>query len=281
MLDTIPSTDIVDEIRADLERNRIQLPTLPEVALRVRDAVASDTADANRIARIVSCDPALAARLLQVANSPLYGGRREIECLHEAVTRLGVRLVRSLVTSLVMKQMFQATSQVLDKQFRKIWEESVQIAAISRLLAEFAPSLESEESMLGGLVHNIGALPLLTKFEHYHLGDSNPRMIEMMIESLAPELGTRILKNWRFVDALTVIPSAVVDPEYDSGPVATYADIVVVARLQHLSSQPNGPEVDWSSVPALAKLGLEPEALAARVNGPDNGFAEVHSILAI
>jgi HD-like signal output (HDOD) protein len=281
MLDTIPSTDLVDEIRADIDHNRIRLPTLPEVALRVRDAVASDSADANRIARIVSCDPALAARLLQVANSPLYAGRREVDSLHEAVTRLGLRMVRSLVTSLVMKQLFQASSQTLKQQFRKIWETSVQVAAISRLLAEFAPSLEGEEAMLGGLVHNIGALPLLTRFENCHVADGSPRLIAMMIDALAPELGTQILKSWRFVDSLAIIPGAVVDPQFDSGPTATYADIVLVARLQHLALQPDGPAIDWPEVPALAKLGLQADLLAARVNGSDNGFAEVHRILAI
>jgi HD-like signal output (HDOD) protein len=278
---TAPSTDLIDEIREDIDHNRLQLPTLPEVALRVRDAVESDDADAKRIAEIVACDPALAARLLQVANSPLYGGRREIDGVQEAVTRLGLKLVRGLVTNLVMKQMFQATSETLDRQLRRIWEDSVKIAAISRWLATQVPALETDEAMLGGLVHNIGALPLLAKLESCHIDDSNPALILAMIDALAPDLGTRILEQWHFVEGLTRIPAAVADPAYDSGPSPTYADIVIVARLLHHASQSQTTPTEWGYLPALAKLGMHPEELLERMADPASGIAEAEKLLGV
>jgi HD-like signal output (HDOD) protein len=85
----------------------------------------TDTHRANKIAEIIASDAAISARLLQVANSPLYRGRVPIDNLQMAVARLGVRLVRSLVISLIMQQIFQATSDLLDAKFHQVWEESV------------------------------------------------------------------------------------------------------------------------------------------------------------
>lgn len=280
MLNAAQSADLADLIRKEIENNELQLPTLPEVALKVRDAVESETADAAAIAKMVANDAALSARLLQVANSPLYRGSREIDTIQQAVTRLGVKMVRSLVVSLAMRQIFQATSDALDAQFRKIWDDSLQVAAISRVLASAIPELENEQALLGGLIHNIGALPLLTKIDELFGFDAEPEVIEQLIDELAPEIGARILKHWNFASSMLNIPTACQDLTYDPGPTPTYADIVLVARLQNLSAK-GGPEAqtDWSHVPAFAKLGMEPEVVIVDMEGPAEEIAEVRSML--
>ncbi|MES9896337.1 MAG: HDOD domain-containing protein, partial [Candidatus Thiodiazotropha endolucinida] len=110
----IDENQFLQKLSDAIDHNRITLPTLPEVALKVRDAVEREQSSANQIADIIASDAALSARLLQVANSPLYRGRVTIDNLQMAVARLGVRLVRSLVISLIMQQIFQATSDLLD-----------------------------------------------------------------------------------------------------------------------------------------------------------------------
>lgn len=280
MLDAAVNADLLDEIRTEIENKTLQLPTLPEVALQIRDEVESESTDAHRVADMVAKDAALSARLLQVANSPLYRGRVEIDSIQQAITRLGLKMVRSLVVSLAMKQIFQATSDTLDKQFRKIWDDSLQVAAISRVLASGVPELENEQAMLGGLVHNIGALPLLTKIDERFGFEAGETVVAHMIEQLAPELGADILRHWNFADTLANIPTACMDLSYDPGPVPTYADIVLVARLQSLAGKP-GPEstADWSNVPAFAKVGMEPEMVMVDMEGPAEEIAEVRSML--
>ena len=280
MLSTAESTDLASEIRAEIESNKIQLPTLPEVALRVRDAVESESTDAGKIAAMVANDAALSARLLQVANSPLYRGRVEIDSIQQAVTRLGLKMVRSLVVSLAMKQIFQATSDALDRQFRRIWDDSLQVAAISRVLANQVSELENEQAMLGGLIHNIGALPILTKIDERWGWEAGDALITELVEELAPELGARILKHWNFAESLANIPTACQDLAYDPGPFPTYADIVLVARLQHLAaSGTQGPQVDWSNVPAFAKIGMDTEVVIIDMEGPAEEIAEVRNML--
>jgi len=278
MLNAAQTASLADEIRADIDSNRLQLPTLPEVALKVRDAVESENSDAPAIADMVAQDAALSARLLQVANSPLYRGRTEIDSIQQAVTRLGLKMVRSLVVSLAMKQIFQATSDALDREFRKIWDDSLQVAAISRVLAGGVPELENEQAMLGGLIHNIGALPVLTKIDDAWGFDADAAMIESLVDELTPEIGARILAHWNFADSLANIPTACHDLGYDPGPVPTYADIVLVARLQNLAAK-GETDADWSAVPAFAKVGLESEVVMIDMEGPAEEIAEVRSML--
>jgi len=87
------------------------------------------------VAEAISTDAALSARMIQVANSPLMRAARQIESVEAAVTRMGSNMIRNLVTSMVMEQMFQATSDATDKRLRAVWEHSVQVAAISHALA--------------------------------------------------------------------------------------------------------------------------------------------------
>ena len=141
-----PEEVFVNELIQDLESGQLQLPTLPEVALRVRDVVDDEDANASQIAEIIAQDAALSARLIQVANSPLYRGRQEIDRLSMVVARLGNKLVRNLVTSQVMKQMFQATNDVVDQHLRAVWEHSVQVAAIARALAGSVPGVMPDQA---------------------------------------------------------------------------------------------------------------------------------------
>lgn len=261
-----------------IDDGRLTLPTLPEVAIKVRSEVESDNSTATSVANIVATDAALSARLLQVANSPLYRGRVPIENLSMAVSRLGTRLVRSLVVSLIMQQIFQATSDFLDRRFRQVWEESVQLASICRVLASKAKHLDPEQALLAGLIHNIGALPILTMAERMSIED--PDELEQLINSLNPIIGEKILEEWDFSEALIKVPRNYQDITYDGGPQADYVDLVIVGRQElqldpeHINEHP-----DWHKMPAFEKLGIEPDVQLIDIEGVADDMAELGSLL--
>jgi HD-like signal output (HDOD) protein len=124
-----------NELLNDLNNGTLALPTLPEVALHVRDVVDDPEASATDLSEVIITDAALATRLLKVANSPLYRGRVEVDTIQMAVSRLGLKLLRSLVSCLVMKQMFQATSRNLDDRLHNLWEHTTDVSAICQVLA--------------------------------------------------------------------------------------------------------------------------------------------------
>lgn len=266
-----------DQLRADIEASRITLPTLPEIALKVREAVEKETSTAKEIAEMLATDAAMSARLLQVANSPLYRGAVEIDNIQMAVTRLGTKIVRNLVSSIAMQQMFQPTSDALDRHFRRIWDESIQVAAFSRVLAGPIPHLDQEQAMLAGLVHNIGCLPILTKLDESMGFGTKDWIIDEYLEEFSPELGQLILHSWNFPESLASVPVNCMNPSYQHGGGADYSDIVLVARLESSSDE---SQDDWRQVTAFERIGLEPEIHIGDVEEKAEEVQEVRNMLA-
>jgi len=274
-----PEEVFVNELIQDLESGQLQLPTLPEVALRVRDVVDDEDANASQIAEIIAQDAALSARLIQVANSPLYRGRQEIDRLSMVVARLGNKLVRNLVTSQVMKQMFQATNDVVDQHLRAVWEHSVQVAAIARALAGSVPGVMPDQAMLAGLIHDIGTLPILYRAEERDELLETPGLLDELIARLHTRIGGAILKHWKFPDALVAVAAEHENLErsHEGGP--DLVDLVQVANLQsHIDTDHPLGQVDWGGVSAFQRLGLEADVHEIELLDVQSDIEEVHRL---
>lgn len=277
---SIPSeAEFLVKIQNDINEKRLVLPTLPEVALRVKNAADDDNITAQQLAEIIATDAALSARLLQVANSSLYRARQNIDSIQIAITRMGKGVVRNLITSFVMQQMFQPTSELLDERFRQLWAHSVQVAAISRALARQCTNLDPDQAMLAGLIHDIGALPILAVAEENNDLVIDPEALDQLIFSLHPTLGKMIVEDWGLPESLTAVVYEHENLTRNPGPQADYADVVLVANLQtHAHQQHPLGDQDWSKIPAFAKLGLQPDVEVIEMEGMSEEIQEVEEI---
>jgi len=266
-----------ESIIDDLENDRLPLPTLPEVAIRVRETADDDNASITDVGKIIETDASLSARIVQVGNSALYRGVNPAETVQAAAMRMGLNTVRSLATSLVMKQLFQATHPVVDLYLRKAWKQSTDVAALSAVIAKTSTGLESDSALLAGLTHSIGLSPILVKAESDPVLLNNSQALEKLLFSLYPVVGSRILRMWGFSDALTKVPSEHlnIDRNGDNGK-ADYADVVQVALLQTLDDD-NHPlaGIDYSQVSALDRLGMRDSFEEISMTG---GVIEVEEI---
>jgi len=259
-MDAAAEEKFLDELLNDLENDKLVLPTLPEVALKVRDTLEDEDSSLVDVAKIITSDAALSARMIQVSNSPLLRASRAIETVEAAVTRMGSNMIRNLVTSMVMEQMFQATSDVTDKRLRKIWEHSTEVAAISHALCSQFTKLQPDHAMLAGLVHDIGALPILSRAEDIPELLEDEDALDRIIKSVHTTIGAEILRKWNFPEDMIAVAEDHEDIHRDSKDGPDYVDLVIVANLQSVIDT-NHPhtEVDWSTVPAFEKLGLQPD----------------------
>jgi len=274
-----PEEVFVNELMADLESGHLQLPTLPEVALRVRDVVDDENASAGQIAEIIGQDAGLSARLIQVGNSPLYRGRQEIDRLPMVIARLGNKLVRNLVTSQVMKQMFQATNDLVDLRLREIWEHSVQVAAIARVLASGTPGIMPDQAMLAGLLHDIGTLPILYRAEERDELLATPGLLDHMIDRLHTRVGGAILKHWKFPDALVAVAAEHENLERNHGGGPDLVDIVQVANLQsRLNADHRLGHIDWATIPACQRLGMDGDVDEIELTDVADDISEVQKM---
>lgn len=248
-----------ETLKSAVESDQLVLPTLPEVALKIREAVENENSSAQQIAETLTQDASLSARLIQVANSPLYRTRNPIDDLQQAVTRLGIRLVRDLVISLAMKQIFQATSDVLDHHFRNSWNAAVEVAAICRMLATTIPGIQPEQALLAGLIHNIGSLPILVMAEDDDELFQDSDALDEIIWELQGPVGELILKTWNFPEHMIEVVKECHNFSYKHDGNSHLVDVVQVALLQggHVDEQ-HMPQ-DWGQVPAFARLGMDSE----------------------
>jgi putative nucleotidyltransferase with HDIG domain len=270
----------VGELLDDIKNNRLKLPILPEIAFKVRAAVNDTNAAAAAVAKAVSSDATIAARLLQVVNSPLYRGANAINNLQSAIARLGPPLVRNLVTSLILKQLFQTKSALLRQRMQVLWEHSTQVAAISHILARKFTRLQPDEAMLAGLIHDIGALPILQKAENHPELLADETQLDDIIDKLHSSIGRLILESWKFPPELVAVTAEHENLMRISDHV-DYTDIVIVANLHsYLGSKHRHAKVKFIDVPAFTKLGLTPETSISAMEEAAAEMKDVKSMLA-
>lgn len=251
---------VQQELLRAIDNDELVLPTLPEVALRVREAAEDPDVSIHDLARVIGNDAALTARIIKVVNSPLLRTNKEITDLQMAVGRLGINYTSNLATGLAMEQMFQATSDVVDRKMREVWNKSVEVAGICHALCRHYTRLMPDQATLAGLVHQIGVLPILTYAEENSELLADSISLNHVIERIHPVIGDRILKAWEFPAPIAEVPGHYLDFTRDSAK-ADYVDIVQVATLQsYLGSQHPFTELDWSGIPSFAKLGIDPQA---------------------
>lgn len=255
---------LAEKVQAELiqaiDNDELVLPTLPEVALKVREAVDDPNISIPALSKVIGNDAALTARIIKVVNSPLLRTSKEITDLQAAISRLGMNYTCNLATGLAMEQMFQATSDVVDRKMREVWNKSTEIAGICHVLCKHYTRLAPDQATLAGLVHMIGVLPILTYAEEHSELLADSISLNHVIEKIHPIIGDRILRAWDFPKQIACIPSQYLDFQRNSAKV-DYVDIVQVATLQsYLGSQHPYTQLDWSQIPAFAKLGLDPTA---------------------
>ena len=251
---------VLQELDALIKNDEMVLPTLPEVALTARDTAEDPNASAADLAKVINNDAAMTARIIKVANSPIMRGSKEVNDVQMAIARLGMACISNLVTGLAMEQMFQATSDLIDKTMRKSWKHSTEVAGIANVLCRHYTKLKPDQATLAGLVHNIGVLPILTYAENNNqLND--PITLERVIDKIHPHVGTRILQSWEFPEDLVAVPGNFLKFQRDTGTdKPDYADIVTVANLQsYIGSDHPLTTFDWNTVTAFARLGLDPQ----------------------
>lgn len=248
-----------DEILEAIASDKIVLPTLPEVALQVREIASDPNVNAQKLDKVISNDAALTARIIKVANSPLLRARNPIEDLKMAVMRLGIDYTANLATGLAMQQMFQATSDTVDTYMRDVWTRSTEVAGISHVLCRHYTKLKPDQATLAGLVHKIGVLPILTYAEDNRRLLKDVSVLDEVIEAIHPQIGRKILETWGFPEELQLVPEEHLHFDRNIDTV-DYGDIVMIANLQsYIGTDHPLTQMDWSPISAFQRLGLDPE----------------------
>lgn len=149
------------DIIQEAVRGTLKLPAVPRVVTRLIVMLRDPAASTNAIADEVEQDPAIAARTLQLANSPFYSGRRSLASISDAVAVLGSDGLLRLVLTTGLASVFV---QVPGVNLRQFWHDAMVAASVARSLARLSPTLREhgEAAYVAGLLHAAGHLILCT-----------------------------------------------------------------------------------------------------------------------
>jgi len=190
--------DFTAMLEVEIAGDHIDLPSFPEIALRVRRALSDEDASVDHVVRVVSAEPSLVVRLLQLANSAaLNPSGRRLTDLRAAITRIGFNMARSATIAFAMAQLRRAEAyKGLDKPFTELWRTSTEVAAVSYVVAKRLTKVNAELALLAGLLHTVGKLYLLTRAARYPELLNDNTVYPALVQTWHARIANAILVNW-------------------------------------------------------------------------------------
>lgn len=247
------------DVASALDQGRIVLPTLPEVSQRAMVVSQREGVSAEAMARELAGDPSLSARIVRIANSAALSRGYVASTLVQAIARIGIDVARVLIGTIATDQMYSSKSPILLARLRRSRANSVEVAALARILARTCTRVNPDEAMLAGLVHEIGILPIIRMAESDPVISNVPEALENAIFWLHPRIGKRLLRAWKFPVSMVDVPETCTHFFREHAGKADLLDVVTVANLlDRPCRDAELADLDLSKVPAFAKLGLEP-----------------------
>jgi HD-like signal output (HDOD) protein len=237
---------ILKDIAHDLSGSEISFPTFLDVTFQIRGALKNPNLTVDQLSVLVGAEPLMSTKVIRLANSAaLNATGRTIADVKSAITRVGMEAVRTISFSVAMEQLlgskkmapFEWISQLL-------WEHTIHVAALCRVLARKVGRINPDEAMFAGLVHDIGVFYLLSRATNFpELIEDKVELYELLVD-WHDNIGHALLAAMGLGDDLL---GAVLEHEIER-PVAsikTLADLLFVAnKLANVQTTWRNPDSD-------------------------------------
>ena len=271
----------VQDLAAELSSGVVDLPGFPKVFVQVCRALDDPDNSNDQTARIVSAEPALAARLLTLANSVMYTQTgKPLSDLKSAVTRIGGYSVRAAASAFAVDQVTrQASLEVVREDLDALWRRSTYVAAICHVIGRNS-KVSADEALLTGLLHGMGTLYLLVRTAaHPELVTGEGAMAELTLGWNAP-ITKMILENWSFPEIIVRAVADQDDLERKHIGGADLADVLICAKmLIQCDLDRARVEAKCAHIPAFSKVGLSLDQFFAVIQLAHLQIAEMQEAL--
>ncbi len=137
----------------------VGLPTISTHIFELNTLLSAPSVDLKRVSKIIRSDPSMSAQLIRMCNSALFGLRRRVLSIEEAAVLMGTERLRTLV--LTCSVMEFTGKQLPQDQVQEFWQHSFMTGMLSERIAKWIEYSQHEQAYLGGLLHDVGLLPLL------------------------------------------------------------------------------------------------------------------------
>ena len=267
--------DIAKELAGE-----IVFPTYFDAALRLRKALQDTDQPLARIVAAISLEPLIAAKLMKLANSALYGGSSAaVRDLGSAIQRLGLETVRTTALAIAMGQMLRSKEMApFSDLTRQLWDHTLKTAVAARLLAKSHTRLNPDEAWLAGLVHDLGAFYMLYRAAQYAELRARPETVKYLIVQWHEGIGVSLLNALGLPEEIVAATIDHDQPRPALSTVRSLTDVVYVANIlagahfewlfQDVDPDAGEPGVIRRTFASLlASIDSETEAMRAALTG--------------
>lgn len=264
---SVNAGQIVMGLARELNTDRVELPGFPDIVVRIQRALADESTSAKDVVKLVASEPALAARLVQLANSAAFNkSGREVSDLKAAIGSLGFNIVRSQATAFAMRQLErQEWLAPIRPVLADIWKTSNGVAALCFAVARRVPGVQADESMSTGLFHLIGKLYLFARARQESINPGEIADWEKALNDWHATIARTILDHWKIPARIAEAvenQNAIFDA--DNRDLAPLTRILCAAKLHYRLRRPQAPP-EPEAEQALAKVLLNGQPFEALV----------------
>jgi HD-like signal output (HDOD) protein len=274
--DRRPPVEFLRHMLASLEAGVVDLPAFPHVVIDVQQILKDPNYSAQMLARPISKDPTLAARLLNMANSNAFNATgRVIIDLGVALTRLGAQKVYSVVLAHAIQDIRRSESLgSIAGPVEELWSDSVAVAHFCDALAKRL-KLAMPDAFVAGLLHRVGHLYIMAQLARQD--PSRPRVAlgKDLVNAWHPVIAKAVLKNWHVSDAVCeAVRMQAEMPAASTGPPLLTDVLIAGIRLTNRMMN-SSDTASLSSGGVLARLNLSIEECRSLIGEAD---AEVRAL---
>jgi HD-like signal output (HDOD) protein len=260
--------EFVQALAGELSAGNVELPSFPEIAIRVRRVLADPKSTTAQVVRVVGSEPALAARLVRISNSVSFNrSGRPVVDVRTAVNRLGYNMVRSAAMSFALGQIRKANKLAgIERDLNDLWQRCTLVAAYAYVLARTCSRVNPDEAMLGGMMHSIGKLYVMTRAVHHPQLFADRGTLASIINDWHASIGKAILENWGFSEEMAAAVGEQDDHSRSEPSEPDLRDVLSIAILM----ASHAADVDilegaLQGLPSADRLGLTHSKLHAVV----------------
>ena len=284
---TAPSSNaagfaFVEALASELSSGKIELPSFPDIAARVRQVLSDEFVSSKQIVKVVSSEPALAAKLIQLANSvALNPGGERVTDLKAAISRMGLNLVRSASLTFAVEQMRNSPALAsLRQPMSELWERCVFVAAMSYVVARSCSQVNADTALLTGLLHGVGRLYILARSVDHPALLADQGSYNEVVRDWHAAIAKCILENWEMSDEIVSAVEYHEDLSRENDDEADLTDVLTVATLLvSFHDHPESIELNMEGVAAFDRMELDHEAVLAILEESADEVASLQSAL--
>lgn len=193
------------------------LPAIPRIAREILSLKIVSDKDERALLQLIEKDPSISARVIGLANSPLFGASRKIMSVGDAAALLGIRRVKMTAMSFAMMNAMARTPAGL-LNVHDLWRHSLTVTMAMQTMSRYMPPAvrpSDDEVFLAGLLHDIGFLvldcihPMLSDRFHALLAAETGRSVEEVevgvLEMSHSELGAELARHWGLPENIVAV----------------------------------------------------------------------------